>query len=49
VSEGVPDEMAAALAATAPARGAFGARVHYWGEVGSTNDLAAAAADRGDP
>jgi BirA family biotin operon repressor/biotin-[acetyl-CoA-carboxylase] ligase len=23
--------------------------VHYWGEVGSTNDLAAAAADRGAP
>lgn len=41
--------MAAALAATASDRGVFGARLHYWNEVGSTNDLAAAAADRGEP
>jgi len=40
--------MAAALAATAAARGVFGARLHYAAEVGSTNDLAAAAADRGE-
>ena len=30
-------------------RGAFGARLSYFTETGSTNDLAAAAADRGDP
>jgi BirA family biotin operon repressor/biotin-[acetyl-CoA-carboxylase] ligase len=45
----LPDEIAAALAATAAERGAFGAHIHYWNEVGSTNDLAAAAADRGEP
>ncbi len=47
VSERLPDEFAAALAATVAERGAFGARLMYATEVGSTNDLAAAAADRG--
>ena len=41
--------MAVALAATVAERGVFGARLHYASEVGSTNDLAAAAADRGEP
>src|SRR5258708_36430413 len=41
--------MAAALVATRTVRGVFGARLHYVAEVGSTNDLAAAAADRGEP
>src|SRR6266851_1484287 len=41
--------MAAALAATRTGRGVFGARLHYAAEVGSTNDLAAAAADHGEP
>ena len=43
------DEFAAALAATAAERGVFGARLLYAAEVGSTNDLAAAAAERGEP
>jgi BirA family transcriptional regulator, biotin operon repressor / biotin---[acetyl-CoA-carboxylase] ligase len=45
----LPDDLAAALAAKAAQRGAFGARLIYAAEVGSTNDLAAAAADRGEP
>ena len=44
-----PDEIVSALAATAAERGVFGARLRYASEVGSTNDLAAAAADRGEP
>jgi BirA family biotin operon repressor/biotin-[acetyl-CoA-carboxylase] ligase len=49
VIERLPDDLAAALEATAAARGVFGARLYYAAEVGSTNDLAAAAADRGEP
>ena len=49
VADRLPDDIAAGLAATAAERGAFGARIHYWHEVGSTNDLAAAAAERGEP
>jgi len=45
----LPDELAAALAATAAERGVFGARLFYAAEVTSTNDLASAAAERGDP
>src|SRR4051812_34022856 len=41
--------MSDALAATAAERGVFGARLHYAAEVGSTNDLAAAAAEQGAP
>src|SRR5215831_13801956 len=43
----IPEEVARALAATETERGAFGARLFYFTETGSTNDLAAAAADRG--
>ena len=49
VAEQLPEEFAAALAATVAERGHFGARLHYAAEVGSTNDLAAAAAERGEP
>src|SRR5258708_31008014 len=49
VVERLPDDFSAALAATVAERGHFGARLHYAAEVGSTNDLAAAAADRGGP
>jgi BirA family transcriptional regulator, biotin operon repressor / biotin---[acetyl-CoA-carboxylase] ligase len=49
VAETLPEEFAAALAATAAERGPFGARLHYAATVGSTNDLASAAAERGDP
>jgi len=49
VEEPLPFEFQAALATTAAERGAFGARLHYFTETGSTNDLAAAAADRGAP
>ncbi len=48
-SDVLPQDMAAALVATRTVRGVFGARLHYVAEVGSTNDLAAAAADRGEP
>ena len=44
----IPAEIASALAATLAERGAFGARLHYAAEVGSTNDLASAAAERGE-
>jgi BirA family biotin operon repressor/biotin-[acetyl-CoA-carboxylase] ligase len=49
VEEALPLEFKAALAATDAGRGVFGARIHYFAETGSTNDLAAAAADRGAP
>jgi BirA family biotin operon repressor/biotin-[acetyl-CoA-carboxylase] ligase len=47
VAEQIPDEMAVALAATVAERGVFGARLTYAAEVGSTNDVASAAAERG--
>lgn len=49
MTERLPDDLAAALAATVAERGVFGARLSYASEVGSTNDLAAAAAERGAP
>lgn len=49
MSDALPPEFAAALASTTAARGVFGARVFYHHETGSTNDLAACAADRGEP
>jgi BirA family biotin operon repressor/biotin-[acetyl-CoA-carboxylase] ligase len=48
-SEDLPEGFAAALAATAAERGVFGARMLYAAETRSTNDLAAAAAERGEP
>jgi BirA family transcriptional regulator, biotin operon repressor / biotin---[acetyl-CoA-carboxylase] ligase len=47
--DAIPGDFAAALSATVADRGAFGARLFYFSETGSTNDLAAAAADRGEP
>src|SRR5215510_11270851 len=49
MTDALPRELAEALGATVAERGVFGARLHYAAEVGSTNDLAAAAADRGAP
>ena len=49
MSDTVPVDFAQALAATAGERGAFGRQLHYFVETGSTNDLAAAAAERGEP
>jgi BirA family biotin operon repressor/biotin-[acetyl-CoA-carboxylase] ligase len=49
LEEALPPEFEAALAATATERGAFGARLHYFHETGSTNDLASAAAERDEP
>ena len=46
--ESIPDDLTRALAATEDERGVFGARLFYFTETGSTNDLAAAAADRGE-
>src|SRR6185436_3623981 len=48
VEERLPFEFEAALAATVVERGVFGARLHYFAETGSTNDLASAAAERGE-
>jgi BirA family transcriptional regulator, biotin operon repressor / biotin---[acetyl-CoA-carboxylase] ligase len=45
----LPDDLRHALRESAAARGVFGARLHYAPEVGSTNDLAAAAAERDAP
>jgi BirA family biotin operon repressor/biotin-[acetyl-CoA-carboxylase] ligase len=45
----VTHEIEAALAATADARGVFGRRWTWFDEVGSTNDIALRAAERGDP
>jgi BirA family biotin operon repressor/biotin-[acetyl-CoA-carboxylase] ligase len=45
----LPDDFRRALEATAAERGVFGARIFYAPEVTSTNDLAAIAAERGDP
>ena len=44
-----PQDVRAALAATEAERGVFGAQLFYAAEVGSTNDLASAAAERGVP
>lgn len=49
MSDPLPVEFAAALTATEGMRGVFGARVVYHHETASTNDLAARAADRGEP
>src|SRR5204863_3127391 len=49
MSDTVPVEFVQALAATADTRGAFGARLHYFTQTESTNDLAAAAAEQGEP
>jgi BirA family transcriptional regulator, biotin operon repressor / biotin---[acetyl-CoA-carboxylase] ligase len=46
--EAIPAEFVDALTATVAERGAFGARLHYFHETGSTNDLASAAAERGE-
>jgi BirA family biotin operon repressor/biotin-[acetyl-CoA-carboxylase] ligase len=43
----IPADLDAALRASAADRGVFGARLFYAAEVGSTNDLAAAAAEHG--
>jgi BirA family transcriptional regulator, biotin operon repressor / biotin---[acetyl-CoA-carboxylase] ligase len=45
----LPEDFAAALAATVDERGVFGARLTYYTEATSTNDLASAAAERGEP
>lgn len=49
MGEAIPPEFVEALTATAELRGVFGAHLHYFAETGSTNDLASAAADRGEP
>ena len=49
MSDVLPAEFAEALAATADTRGPFGARLHYFIQTASTNDLAAAAAEHGAP
>jgi len=45
----LPDDLATALAMAGDRPGMFGRRVLWYAEVGSTNDVAAALADRGEP
>src|SRR5215510_15436327 len=49
MSDPIPSEFVEALEATRDVRGVFGARLQYFSETGSTNDLAAVAAERGEP
>jgi BirA family biotin operon repressor/biotin-[acetyl-CoA-carboxylase] ligase len=49
MSEALPADLAAALRATAARRGPFGEPLYYYSETGSTNDVAAALAERGAP
>ena len=49
MSEPLPADLARALDATADRRGPFGARVQYYAEAGSTNDLASGLAEHGAP
>ena len=49
MSEPLPPDLAAALLASAPRRGHFGDPIYYFSETGSTNDVAAALAERGAP
>ena len=48
-TEQPPAEFAEALARAGDRLGVFGTRVHWYPEVGSTNDLAAGMAERGAP
>ena len=48
-AEHIPDDFLVPLSASVAERGVFGARLIYAAEVGSTNDLASAAAERGEP
>ena len=45
--EPVPPEYLAALQQTVASRQSFGSPLHYWSEIGSTNDEAARLAERG--
>lgn len=47
--EALPDDLAEGLRTTAERRGRFGAPLLYFSETGSTNDIAAALAERGAP
>jgi BirA family biotin operon repressor/biotin-[acetyl-CoA-carboxylase] ligase len=49
MSEPLPADLAAALRATAGRRGPFGDPLHFYSETASTNDVAAALAERGAP
>jgi BirA family transcriptional regulator, biotin operon repressor / biotin---[acetyl-CoA-carboxylase] ligase len=49
MSEPLPPEFAVALVTSAPRRGCFGDPIYYFSETGSTNDVAAALAERGAP
>jgi BirA family transcriptional regulator, biotin operon repressor / biotin---[acetyl-CoA-carboxylase] ligase len=47
MADPVPDDIAAALARSAPRRGSFGDPLYFFTETGSTNDVAAALAEHG--
>jgi BirA family biotin operon repressor/biotin-[acetyl-CoA-carboxylase] ligase len=47
MSEPIPGDIATALRASSPRRGSFGEPMYFFTETGSTNDVAAALAERG--
>jgi BirA family biotin operon repressor/biotin-[acetyl-CoA-carboxylase] ligase len=49
VTETLPPDYQAALERSTARRAAFGSTLHYWSEIGSTNDEAARLAERGAP
>jgi BirA family biotin operon repressor/biotin-[acetyl-CoA-carboxylase] ligase len=49
MSEPLPSDLADALRASAPRRGAFGQPIYFFPETGSTNDVAAGLAANGAP
>jgi BirA family transcriptional regulator, biotin operon repressor / biotin---[acetyl-CoA-carboxylase] ligase len=49
MSEALPADLVAALAATRARRGLVGERAHYFNETSSTNDVASSYAERGAP
>jgi BirA family biotin operon repressor/biotin-[acetyl-CoA-carboxylase] ligase len=49
MSEPLPPEISAALRATADRRGTFGEVAYFFSDTQSTNDVAAALAERGAP
>lgn len=49
MSDPIPEDLARALAASAPRRGCFGDPLYFFSETGSTNDVAELLAEHGAP
>ena len=49
MSDPIPDDLAGALAASAPRRGCFGDPLYFFAEAASTNDVAQSLAEHGAP